>query len=175
MRSSSARCFASNGEGGSDALGALVAGVALDDLLPNSAENGNRLGVCRVSVAALSVAALSVAGLAAAGGGAVPVFGNGAGTGSGTFPLPTGSAEAEDATGIATGIATTIAATIVQHKPITARQRMGATAIRPDLVGRFGAIIPLPPMRSVRTPRYARPPERTSLNARYGKFATELF
>src|SRR6516162_6770821 len=165
MRSSSARCFASNGDGGSGALGAL------DDLLPNSAENGNRLGVCRVSVAALSVAALSVAGLAAAGGGAVPVFGNGAGTGSGTFPLPTGSAEAEDAT----GIATTIVATIVQHKPITARQRMGATAIRPDLVGRFGAIIPL-----CRSALYARPvthdpQKQTSLNARYGKFATELF
>src|SRR6516165_6026105 len=137
MRSSSARCFASNGDGGSGALGALGAGVVLDDLLPNSAENGNRLG--RVSVA----------------GGAVPVFGNGAGTGSGTFSLTTGSAEAEDAT----GIATKIAATIMQHKPITARQGIGTTAIRPDLVGRFGAIIPLPPVRSIRTPRYARPPE----------------
>ena len=88
-------------------------------------------------------------------GGAVPVFGNGAGTGSGTFSLTTGSAEAEDAT----GIATKIAATIMQHKPITARQGIGTTAIRPDLVGRFSAIIPLPPVRSIRTPRYARPPE----------------
>src|SRR5215469_10128857 len=112
MRSSSARCLASKGEGGSRALGAGV-----DDLLPNSAENGNGLG--RVSVAGLSFAGLSVAGLAAAVGcGAVPVFGSGAGTGSGTFSLTAGSAEAEGAPRVATAIATMVP----QHKPMMARQ-----------------------------------------------------
>src|SRR5215831_15665144 len=162
MRSSSARCLASKGEGGSGALGAGV-----DDLLPNSAENGNGLG--RVSVAGLSFAALSfaalsfaglsfaglsVAGLAAAVGcGAVPVFGSGAGTGSGTFSLTAGSAEAEGAPRVATAIATMVP----QHKPMTARQRFGATAMGPDLARRFGAIIPLPLMRCICTPPL-RPP-----------------
>jgi len=97
----------------------------------NSAENGNRLGVWRVSVA----------GLAAAGGGAVPVFGNGAGTGSGTFSLTAGLATAQHVA----KIVTTIAATILQHRPIAVRRILGAIAIRPDLAGRFGAIIPSPP------------------------------
>src|SRR6516162_6625756 len=163
MRSSSARCLASNGEGGS--------GTGVDDLLPNSAENGNKLGVWRVSVAGLSFAALSLAGLAAvaAGGAALPVFGSGAGIGSGIFSLTAGSAaEAEGAPRVARAVA----ATIAQHKPITPRQRIGATAIRPDLATRLSAIFPLPPMRCIRTPRYARH-KRTSLNARYGKFATD--
>src|SRR5262249_62272588 len=107
MRSSSARCLASNGEGGS--------GAGVDDLLPNSAENGNKLGVWRVSVAglsfaalsfalsfaALSFAALSLAGFslaalaaAGAGGAALPVFGSGAGTGRGIFSLAAGAAQA---------------------------------------------------------------------------------
>src|SRR5215469_8789931 len=111
MRSSNARCLASNGEGGS--------GAGADDLLPNSAENGNRLGVWRVSVA----------GLAAAGGGAVPVFGNGAGTGSGTFSLTARLATAQHVA----KIVTTIAATILQHRPIAVRRILGAIAIRPDL------------------------------------------
>src|SRR5215470_4295961 len=158
MRSSSARCLASKGEGGSGALGAGV-----DDLLPNSAENGNRLG--RVSVAGLSLAALSLAGLsvaglaaAAAGGDAVPVFGSGAGTGSGMFSLTAGSAEAEGAPRVPTAIATMVP----QHKPMTARQRFGATAIGPDLARRFGAIIPLPLMRCICTPPL-RPPARQEL------------
>src|SRR5215472_2322203 len=164
MRSSNARCLASNGEGGS--------GAGVDDLLPNSAENGNKLGVWRVSVAGLSFAALSFAALsfaalslagfslaalaaAGAGGAALPVFGSGAGTGSGIFSLAAGSAEAEDAPSVAKAIA----ATIAQHKPIMARRRIGATAIRPDIARRLGAMIPLPPMRCIRTPRYARSPE----------------
>src|SRR3974377_536404 len=97
MRSSSARCLASKGDGGSGALGA---GVLVDELLPNSAENGNRLG------------RVSVAGLAAAGGGVVPVFGNGAGTGSGTFSLTTGSAQTQ----LAAEVVPTIAATKTPHK-----------------------------------------------------------
>src|SRR6516165_10269206 len=128
MRSSSARCLASNGEGGS--------GTGVDDLLPNSAENGNKLGVWRVSVAGLSFAALSLAGFSlaglaavAAGGAALPVFGSGAGIGSGIFSLTAGSAaEAEGSPRVARAVAT-----IAQHKPITPRQRIGATAIRPDL------------------------------------------
>src|SRR5215472_4331189 len=154
MRSSNARCLASNGEGGS--------GAGVDDLLPNSAENGNKLGVWRVSVAGLSFAALSFAALslaalaaAGAGGAALPVFGSGAGTGSGIFSFAAGSAEAEDAPSVAKAIA----ATIAQHKPIMARRRIGATAIRPDIARRLGAMIPLPPMRCIRTPRYARSPE----------------
>src|SRR5215469_10031660 len=145
MRSSNARCLASNGEGGS--------GAGVDDLLPNSAENGNKLGVWRVSVAGLSFAGFSLAALAAAGAGgaALPVFGSGAGTGSGIFSLAAGSAEAEDAPSVAKAIA----ATIAQHKPIMARRRIGATAIRPDIARRLGAMIPLPPMRCIRTPRYA--------------------
>src|SRR6516164_3879513 len=159
MRSSSARCLASNGEGGS--------GTSVDDLLPNSAENGNKLGVWRVwvaglsfaalSLAALSLAGFSLAGLAAvaAGGAALPVFGSGAGIGSGIFSLTAGSAaEAEGAPRVARAVA----ATIAQHKPITPRQRIGATAIRPDPASRLGAIFPLPPMRCIRTPRL-RPPE----------------
>src|SRR5215469_12697301 len=159
MRSSNARCLASNGEGGS--------GAGVDDLLPNSAENGNKLGVWRVSVAGLSFAALSFAALslagfslaalaaAGAGGAALPVFGSGAGTGSGIFSFAAGSAEAEDAPSVAKAIA----ATIVQHKPIMAWRRIGATAIRPDIARRLRAMIPLPPMRCIRTPRYARSPE----------------
>src|SRR6516165_6830117 len=156
MRSSSARCLASNGEGGS--------GTGVDDLLPNSAENGNKLGVWRVSVAGLSFAALSLAALSlagfslaglaavAAGGAALPVFGSGAGIGSGIFSLTAGSAaEAEGSPRVARAVAT-----IAQHKPITPRQRIGATAIRPDLATRLSAIFPLPPMRCIRTPRYAR-------------------
>src|SRR6516225_533548 len=138
MRSSSARCLASNGEGGS--------GTGVDDLLPNSAENGNKLGVWRVSVAGLSFAALSLAALSlaalslaalslagfslaglaavAAGGAALPVFGSGAGIGSGIFSLTAGSAaEAEGSPRVARAVAT-----IAQHKPITPRQRIGATA-----------------------------------------------
>src|SRR5262249_44680027 len=142
-------------------------GVAVDDVLPNRDEDGNRLGR---SVASLSVAALSVAGLAAAaaGAGAVPVFGNGAGTGSGTFSLTTGSAEAENTPKVATAIATMAP----QQKPIMTRQRIGAIAIRPELAGRLDAIIPLPPMRCTRTPCCACQ-KRASLNARYGKFATD--
>src|SRR6516164_6542816 len=168
MRSSSARCLASNGEGGS--------GTGVDDLLPNSAENGNKLGVWRVSVAGLSFAALSLAGFSlpglaavAAGGAALPVFGNGAGNGSGIFSLTAGSAAETEG---APRVAKAVAATIAQHKPITPRQRIGATAIRPDLARRLSAIFPLPPMCCIRTPRYARQ-KRTSLNARYGKFATD--
>src|SRR6516162_7262710 len=152
MRSSSARCLASNGEGG--------AGV--DDLLPNNAENGNKLGVWRVSVAGLSFAALSLAGFslaglaaAAAGGAALLVFGSGAGIGSGIFSLTVGSAAEADG---APRVARAVAATIAQHKLITPRQRIGATAIRLDLARRLGAIFPLPPMRFIRTPRL-RPPE----------------
>src|SRR5215469_4645947 len=127
MRSSSARCFASKGDGGSGALGALV--VLLDDLWPNSAENGNRLGVCGVSAAGLA-------------GGAVPVFGWGAGVGSGTFPVATGSARAEAAIKLA-------AIKTPPQMPIAARRTLGASAIRPEIVrpdfaGRVGAIIPLP-------------------------------
>src|SRR6516164_6389821 len=164
MRSSSARCLASNGEGGS--------GTSVDDLLPNSAENGNKLGVWRVSVAGLSFAALSLAALTlaalslagfslaglaavAAGGAALPVFGSGAGIGSGIFSLTAGSAaEAEGAPRVARAVA----ATIAQHKPITPRQRIGATAIRPDLARRLSAIFPLPAMRC-NTHAPLRPPE----------------
>jgi hypothetical protein len=110
-----------------------------------------------LSFAALSLAGFSLAALAAAGAGgaALPVFGSGAGTGSGIFSLAAGSAEAEDAPSVAKAIA----ATIAQHKPIMAQRRIGATAIRPDLARRLGAMIPLPPMRCIRTPRYARSPE----------------
>jgi hypothetical protein len=91
----------------------------------------------------LSAAALSVADfVAAAGGGAVPVFGKGAGTGNGTFSLTAGSADAPVAATIGTAIAAA-KATKPQHKTVAARRRSGAIAIRPDLARRFGAIIPL--------------------------------
>src|SRR5215472_1685531 len=86
-------------------------------------------------------------------GGAVPVFGNGAGTGSGTVAVAAGSAAATPGA----QIAAPIAATRLQDRAIAARRMIGAIAIRPDFAGRCGAIIPLPPMRCIRTPRYARP------------------
>src|SRR6516162_8255428 len=158
MRSSSARCLASNGEGG--------AGV--DDLLPNNAENGNKLGVWRVSVVGLSFAALSLAGFslaglaaAAAGGAALPVFGSGAGIGSGIFSLTAGSAAEADG---APRVARAVAATIAQHKLITPRQRIGATAIRPDPPGALAPYSRSRPCALYARPVYARQ-KRSSLNA----------
>jgi hypothetical protein len=107
------------------------------------------LSLAGLAAAAAGGAALPVFGMAA--GGALPVFGNGAGTGSGTFSLTAGSAKVGEPT--RTGVPMT--RRTLQHK--TAWRAAGAIAIRPDLAGRWCAMIPLPPLRSVRTPRYAAP------------------
>jgi hypothetical protein len=154
--------------------------LAVDELLPNSAENGNKLGrdsAGRESAGRDSAGRLSAELLAgeAAGalpvfganaGGELPVFGNGAGTGSGTFSLTAGSAKVGDTTTSAMPTARMALA----HK-ITAWRAAGAIAIRPDLAGRCGAMIPLPPMRSVRTPRYASPVTQSPAETNLAKCA----